>query len=977
MRTSRGGRINRSRPLGFAFDGARYRGFAGDTLASALIANGVATVARSFKYHRPRGVLAWGSAEPNAIVELDAGPGRVTPNLRATEIELYEGLVARSQNAWPSLSFDIGAVAGLFAPLLPSGFYYKTFIGPRGAWERLYEPVIRRAAGMGRAPRAPDPDRYGSEWAHCDVAVVGGGPAGLTAALAAARAGRRVMLIDEGPEFGGSLLGEGRAVIDGLPAAEWPARAVAELESFGARLLLRTQVFGYYSHDFLAAVERFADPPSAWREKLWRVRAKRVVLATGAHERPLVFPGNDRPGVVLADAARAYAQRFGALVGRKILVATAHDAGHRAALELAEAGAEIVAVVDSRAFAAGSWPAATRAAGLKIFDGASVVATRGRLRVSAATIAKLGGGGDETLACDAIAMSGGFTPNVSLFSQSAGKLRFDATSGGFVPDAAAENPVCVGACGGEFDLSRAMVIGANAGDEGAAAPKVEGAEPMHGGALGLVARLPEAALAKAFVDFQNDVTARDILLATREGMRSIEHLKRYTTTGMATDQGRNANLNALAIAAEAQGKRIWDVGLTTFRPPDSPVTFAALAGASRGERLEPVRETPIHPWYVRQGAVFEAAGLWKRASRLPRAGESKAETVAREVISTRSAAGIMDASTLGKIEVVGPDAPAFLDRLYVNSFTKLGIGRCRYGLMLNEMGYVYDDGVVARLADDRFHITTTSGGTAHVWAVMEDYRQTEWTDLRVYTTSITEQWATIAINGPSARKILAPLIEGIDLAPAAFPHMSLRAGRIAGVPLRLARVSFTGELGFEVNVPADYGLGVQAAIWDEARKHGASAYGLDALLVMRAEKGFIVVGQETDGTVTADDLGFGRMVAMNKREFIGKRSLTLPDLRRPGRKQLVGLLAEDAAFVLDEGAQVVSEAAPPLATPAQGHVTSSYMSPTLKRSIAMALIADGRARLGERVHVTTLSGTAPAKIVEPIFYDKEGRRLEG
>jgi sarcosine oxidase subunit alpha len=984
FRTATGGRIDREKPLHFTFDGERFEGFAGDTLASGLIANGVHLMGRSFKYHRPRGLLSIGGDEPNALVTVDAGPGRVTPNLRATQVELYDGLVARSQNAWPSLKYDALAVNSLASPLFPAGFYYKTFIGPQGAWERLYEPVIRRAAGLGVAPTAPDPDLYAFAYRHCEVAVIGGGPAGLSAALAASRTGVRVILFDEQPELGGSLLSETSARIDGAPAGEW---LKATLEELGAAknvtLLKRTQVFGYYLQNFLAASERLTDHNlrgQGVREKLWQVRAKKVILATGAHERPLVFPDNDRPGVMLADAARTLAARYGALPGRRVVVATAHDGAYRAALDLQEAGAEIALIVDSRPEADGPWPRAARAAGLRVEPGAAIVGTRGGLRVTHALVAKFWSDGragqPDVIPCDLVAMSGGWTPSVHLFSQSRGKLRFDEASRSFLPGEARQAQVSVGACAGEFAFDKAIADGWRAGGGAGEGPKVEGAPEMTGGAIGLVAALPEAQLAKAFVDFQNDVSARDIKLATREGMRSIEHIKRYTTTGMATDQGKSSNMNALAIAAEALGKPIAEVGLTTFRLPYTPVSFGLFGGPSRGKLFDPVRRTPIHSWYESKGAVFEEAGLWKRASRVPLAGESRDQTIAREVKTTRSRAGLMDASTLGKIEVVGPDAAEFLNRVYVNSFAKLGVGRCRYGLMLNEQGFVYDDGVVMRLAPERFHITTTTSGAAHVWAVMEDYRQTEWPDLKVHFTSISEQYATIAINGPLSREILAPLVEGVDLASAAFPHMSVRTGSICGVPTRLARVSFTGEMGFEVNVPSDYGLGVQEAIWAETEKRGGCAYGLDSLLVMRAEKGFIVVGQETDGTVTADDLGLGRMVAMAKPDFIGKRSLSLPELTRSGRKQLVGLLGDDPAFVIDEGAQIVDVEAPPARTSALGHVTSSYFSPTLGRAFALAMVADGRAKLGSRLYATGMEGTRPARVVDPVFYDKEGARLD-
>ena len=939
MRTGQGGRVDRTRVIGFTFDGREYQGLSGDDLASALIANGVHLMARSFKYHRPRGVLSMGSEEPNALVSVDAGRGRVTPNLRATQVELYEGLRAKSQNAWPSLAHDAMAVNGALSAFFPAGFYYKTFIGPPGAWERLYEPAIRRAAGLGVAPTEPDADHYAYEHRHCDVAVVGAGPAGLAAARAAARTGDRVILFDEQAEFGGSLLANSHSVIDDKPAAAWVAEVVAELSGLpNVTLLPRTQVFGYYAQNFLAAEQRVTDhiafpDPKLPRARFWQVRAERVIVAAGAHERPLVFPDNDRPGIMLANSARALAVRYGVKPGSRVVVATTHDGGYRAALDLADAGCEIVMIVDSRADASWGLLTAARARGLPVETHATILGSRGGLRVTHARVARLWSDGrpgqPDDVACDLIAMTAGWTPSVHLFSQSRGKLKFDAATSCFLPGTAAQAMASVGACAGVFDLAQVLADGARAGSEQAEAPRVDAADPVSAGTVGLVAPLPEDKLTKAFVDFQNDVTARDIKLATREGMRSIEHIKRYTTTGMATDQGKTSNMNALAIAASELGREIAEVGLTTFRLPYTPVTFGIFGGPSKREMLDPIRETPIHSWYTGKNAVWEEAGLWKRATRVPFPGESAEETVRRECLTTRAKAGIMDASTLGKIEVVGPDAAEFLNRLYINSFGKLGVGRCRYGLMLNEMGFIYDDGVVMRLAEDRFHITTTTSGAAHVFAVMEDYLQTEWPDLKARFTSITEQWATIAINGPLAREILAPLVEGIDLGNAAFPHLSVREGRIAGIPTRLARVSFTGEMGFEVNVPSDYGLGVQEAIWAEGEKRGACAYGLDSLLLLRAEKGFIVVGQETDGTVTPDDVGMGRMVAMSKPDFVGKRSLLLADLKRPGRKQLVGLLADDPQHRPDEGEQIVATATTSPGTQAIGHVTSSYMSPTL------------------------------------------------
>ncbi len=996
FRTRSGGRVDRATPLRFTFDGRSYAGLAGDTLASALLAHGVHLVGRSFKYHRPRGFLAAGSEEPNALAVVARDAWRFTPNLRMTQVELYEGLVAMSQNRWPALGFDIGAINGLLAPILTAGFYYKTFMGPRflrgpGVWAKLFEPVIRRAAGLGDPPTRPDPDSYAQRFAHCDVLVVGAGAAGLAAALAASRAGKRVIVCDEGGAFGGSLLSARDVAIDGVPAAAWADRASAELAALGAILLPRTQAFGYYNGNFVALAERLtehleAPPRNLPRERLWQVRAKQVVLATGAIERPLVFPDNDRPGIMLAGAARGFLNRYGVSCGTRVVVVTAHDGAYRAALDLAAEGVAIVRIVDLRPRAEGEAIERARSAGLPVTASATILGTRGNPRVKSATVAATVGGhvmDIETIACDAVLMSGGFTPSVHLFSQSRGKLRFDARSESFLPDAPAQAQMSVGACSGSWGIAAALAEGFRAGrgaagGDGAGAPacRVAGDDAGDGGGmLGLLPHGGGASSGKAFVDFQNDVTAKDIALAVREGFRSIEHVKRYTTSGMATDQGKTSNMNALAIAAAAQGKSIPAVGLTAFRQPYTPVTFGTFAGLSRGELFDPVRQTPIHAWAARHGARFEDVGLWKRAHYFPQTGEDMRAALARECRVTRAVAGLFDASTLGKIEVVGPDAAEFLNRMYTNSWAKLEPGRCRYGLMLNEPGFVMDDGVVGRVSHDRFHVTTTTGGAPRVLDHMEDYLQTEFPELEVWLTSTTDQWAVIAVQGPRARDIVAPFLEGIDVSASAMPHMSVREGRVCGIGTRLFRVSFTGELGFEINVPADHGEAVWEAVWARAESLGAIAYGTEAMHVLRAEKGHIIVGQDTDGTATPDDLGLGWAIGKGKPDFVGKRSLARPDLVAAGRKQLVGFATADR--VLEEGAQVVATARAPRGTHAIGHVTSAYWSPTLKRPIALGLVEDGRNRLGQTVFVPMPGGAVSATIASPVFYDPEGARLHG
>jgi sarcosine oxidase, subunit alpha len=997
FRTAAGGRVDRARALRFSFDGRSYQGFAGDTLASALLANGVHLVGRSFKYHRPRGILAAGSEEPNALVTVYRDAARCTPNLRATQVELYEGLNAYSQNRWPSLKSDVGRVNDWLSAFFPAGFYYKTFMWPRKAWKALYEPIIRRAAGLGTAPTQPDPDRYAQRFAHCDLLVVGAGPSGLAAALAAANCGARVMLCDESAEFGGSLLGDGAALIDGSPALEWVQQSIAELrKNRRVTLLPRTTAFGYFPHNFIGLCERLTDhlaaPPAHQpRERMWQVRARRVVLATGAIERPLVFPGNDRPGILLAGAAQTYLNRYGVRVGNRVVIVTACDASYQAALDLKEAGVAIAAVADVRPRATGELPEAVRRAGIEVLPAATVLGTDGALRVRAISLGQT----DDTgrirtlrhLDCDAVLMSGGSTPSVHLFSQSRGKLAWDEALQAFIPSQSAERERSVGACRGITELGQALADGASAGADaakesdphGAALPAyvVEARTRGAGARLGALPGANPPSTLKAFVDWQHDVTTRDVKLAASEGFQSIEHLKRYTTTGMATDQGKTSNLNALAIVAEDLKATIPQVGLTTFRMPYTPTTFGSFAGISRGDLFDPKRTTPTHAWAEAQGAVFENVGLWKRARYFPRESEDMHAAVARECLAVRNACGIFDASTLGKIEVVGPDAAEFMNRLYINSWSGLGVGRSRYGILCREDGFIYDDGVVARTALDRFHVTTTTGGAPRVLALMEDYRQTEWPELRVWLTSTTEQWAVIAVQGPHARRVLEPLVSEIDLSAAALPHMSVARGRIAGVPMLLFRVSFTGELGFEINVPADYGAAVWEQIHAAGRAHGMVAYGTETMHVLRAEKGYIIVGQDTDGTVTPDDAGLSWAVGKNKADFVGKRSLERASMKASDRKQLVGLRTRDAGTVLEEGAQVAAKAGqnPPMEL--IGHVSSSYASSVLGYPIALALIAGGRARMGETLYVPMPGGDLPVEVTSPIFYDPTGARING
>jgi methylglutamate dehydrogenase subunit C len=992
LRLKSGGLVDRKRPVRFTFDGRSFEAFAGDTLASALLANGVHLAARSFKYHRPRGIYTCGPEEPNALVTLGTG-GRTEPNVPATTVEVFDGLVARSQNRWPSLAIDVMAVNSLLKPLFPAGFYYKTFMWPRGFWYRVYEPAIRRAAGLGTIADEPDPDRYEHVHAHCDVLVVGAGPAGLMAALAAARAGADVLLADERAMPGGYLTGESLD-LDGEPAAAWARRVWDDLAAMpNVRLLPRTTVFGRYDGLTFGAAERVGDHLRAaghgsLRQRRWTICARQFICATGAIERPLVFAGNDRPGVMLAGGARAFVNRYGVLPGRRAVVFTNNDDAYRTARDLADCGADVI-VVDSRPAAQGR--ESSLPAGVVAIHGAGITQTKGNLRVRSVTVAPLSGGGARTeLDCDLVCVSGGFNPCVHLLSHVGRRPSWDDAIASYVLKAPGEDVFAVGGAAGTFALRECSREGTLAGQAAARACGASGASgaseanepalpPTDASPAYRITplwRVPEdlSEPANAFVDLQNDVTVSDLMLAAREGFAHAEHAKRYTTLGMATDQGKLANVNALGILSELRGAAVGEGGTTTFRPLYSPVALGTLAGQRRGVALRPTRLSAMHPWHERSGAAFTQAGLWLRPYYYPRAGESFAAAVAREVRTVRTGVGIVDVSTLGKIELKGPDAGALLDRLYINGLSGMPAGRARYGVMLREDGMVFDDGTVSRLGEEHFFITVTTAKASEVLEHMEFCHQVHWPELDVQFCSVSDSWAAMAVAGPKSRAVLARVAEGLDLSNDAFPRQAAAEARIGGVRVRVLRISFSGELAYEIYAPAGFGLGVWEAIIEAGEADGIAAYGTEAMAVMRTEKGH-VAGAELDGRTTASDLGLSRMMS-EKKDYIGRWLADREGLVGGGRHELVGLrpIRHDGTF--RAGAHLVESPGATGPEASQGHVTTAVYSPECAAWIGLALLKDGRRRLGERLYaVSPLHGEqAEIEITEPVFVDAPGER---
>jgi sarcosine oxidase subunit alpha len=927
-----GGIVDRDRPIRFTFDGRTVEGFAGDTIASALLASGIRLVGRSFKYHRPRGIWGAGSEEPNALVDV-TGAEATTINNRATVIAARDGLVARSVNNAPDAESDRFGYFDRFSRFIPAAFYYKTFMVPD--WH-LFEPKIRAMAGLGTMDPAWTRPGFAAQLnAYCDLLVVGGGPAGLAEARAAARAGRKVMLVDERIELGGALLHRDRdATIDGLPAADWLAAARADIAAAGVTVLTATTAFGIYDHNLVGLNQRHQDGSP---DTLWRVRPKEIVLATGAIERPLPFANNDLPGVMSADAALTYLRRYGVVVGREIVVTTNNSSAAEVGHALAEAGAQVT-IVDIRTDAV--LPVASGRPGLRLLAGRRVTEALGSKGVSGVVL------DDGTrLACDALLVSGGWTPTIHLYGQARGKLRWDDALQAFVPGADVEGVRVTGAASGQFTLDEPYEI----------APAWP--EPGQKG--------------RVWIDFQNDVTTKDVELAARENFQSVEHLKRYTTLGMATDQGKTSNLAGLALMASLTNRTIPEVGTTTYRPPFTPVPIASFAGKRSGILFNPVRRLPLETSHREDGATFQEYGGWLRPAFYGK-GDVESE-MQREAFEARQSVALFDGSTLGKIEVIGPQAAEFLDFIFYNTVSTLQPGKCRYCFILTESGIVYDDGVLVRLAPDHFVVSCSSSHVAGVHALLEDWRQDRFDRTKVFIHNATANYATLTVTGPRSRDLLEATSLRADLTDAALPHMAVTEGRFRDEPVRVARVSFTGDRSYELTVRADKAEGLWKHLKALGRDFDASLLGSEALLLLRAEKGYIIVGKDTDGLTRPRDLGLNGPLRNKKVEFIGKRSLLLDEAQREGRQEFVGLDVADGGPMLTAGAHGVEQDAGRHRS--IGYVTSSYMSPNLKRPIALGLIERGMSRHGEVIDVRHMGEIRKARIVAPCAFDTEGARL--
>ncbi|MFT7106772.1 MAG: sarcosine oxidase subunit alpha [Yoonia sp.] len=989
--------INKDKAVSFTFNGKHLRGYEGDTLASALLANDQMLMGRSFKYHRPRGVVASGAEEPNGLVNLGKGVS-FEPNARVTTTELFDGLTAASQNHWPSLEFDVGAINTHLSRFLPAGFYYKMFMYPRSFWKHVYEPIIRKSAGLGRAPKDRDQDTYEHFHTTIDVMVVGGGIAGLAAAHAAGERGARVLLVEQTADWGGRAVVD-TPTIDGMAAQDWINKTVQVIEKMpNVDMRTRCMGAGVYDHGYALAYERLTDhapDTDGPRQRLWRVRAKQIVTATGAIERPLSFAANDLPGVLLASAVRDYVVNFGVSLGDRTVVVTNNDDAYRTAIILKQAGLDVPAIIDARTEVEGALVDQARDLGIRVELGKGIANAKGGKRVTGVAICAQAGEGAvlEEIACDCLAMSGGWSPVVHLWSHCGGKLNWDADQVMFRPDPERAPTghdgqpfvITAGIANGHMFTAEVVGDGWAAGRQAAKAAghtKRGGQAPLGEdateGPISPVWLMPQGAShalrSKAWLDFQNDVKVSDVQLAAQEGFESVEHTKRYTTLGMATDQGKLSNINGLAILSQSLNADIPNVGTTTFRPPYAPISMASIAGVARDGLFQPLRKTPISDWSNDNGADNEPVGQWRRPFAYVQGRESVHDAVNREVKNTRENLGLLDASTLGKLIVKGPDAGKFLDMMYTNLMSTLPIGKCRYGLMCSENGFLSDDGVVVRMSEDTWLCHTTTGGAESIHAHMEDWLQCEWWDWKVYVANVTEQYAQIAVVGPNARKVLRKL-GGMDVSAEALPFMEWREGKIGDFDARVFRISFSGELSFEIAVPAAQGRAFWEALVEVGAEFGIMPYGTETLHILRAEKGFIMIGDETDGTVIPQDLNLNWALSKKKEDYLGKRAHTRSHMADPNRWKLVGLETVDGS-VLPDGAYAIAEGNNANGQRnTQGRVTSTYYSANLERGIAMGLVLKGPDRMGEVLEFNKVdSTTVAAKIVDPVFYDKEGAK---